>query len=362
MENKRKYGLDIVRILAMVLITAIHFVAYSGIMQVPHLTDYNRVLLSVVSALFTPAVNLFVLITGYFSCEKKLNGKRLFSLWIQVFSVGLVLTAVGALFLKQPFGIVTLLKTVFPLSTMHYWFFTMYILLMLFSPLINLFINALTQQQHKWLCIAGFFVICVFFVSNPFFNAQYYVADARGFVWLCYIYMLGAGFKKYGWELSRKKSLLGICLAWGALTVLKFFQMDQIASAKFLDGNSVLPFLFSLFLFFFFKSIEIKASVGQKLISWLSSCSFLVYVLQEHDMIREWYWHLFNIPRYADSPGLILTLLLSLLALWPIALLLQWLFRLITPFIDALYEKGSALVRKALSVWKKKTTKGTTDH
>ena len=185
MKSKRLYGLDILRIMAMLSITAIHYVAYSGIMQESGLIVGNKVFLSSVSALFVGAVNLFVLITGYFSCEKNLNIKRLIDLELQVVFVGIITLLIGVFALQQPFRLTALIKTLFPTSSMHYWFFTMYIVLMSISPLINAGINRLTEKQYKYICIAGIFILCIFFVSNPFINAQYYVADARGIVCRC---------------------------------------------------------------------------------------------------------------------------------------------------------------------------------
>ena len=148
--NKRQYGLDFLRIIAMLLITAFHYVAYSQVLYNPDLTGFNQVLFSCVSALFGCAVNLFVLITGYFSCEKKINFKRMLMLWVHVVLVGIVLLAIATIFLEQPFKITTLIKTLFPVSTMHYWFFTMYVLLVFASPIINLLLSHLAERQHKY--------------------------------------------------------------------------------------------------------------------------------------------------------------------------------------------------------------------
>ena len=350
MKKNRQYGLDILRVMAMLLITAIHYIAYSGIVDVSELTGYNRIFLSCVSALFVAAVNLFILITGYFSCEKKINVKRLFTLWISTVLAGIILLAVGVLILKQPFGMVTLIKTILPFSTMHYWFFTMYVLLMIASPLLNILIDHLTQHQHKVVCVIGFFLISVFLVSNPFINAQYYIADARGIVWLSYLYIIGAGFKKYSWSLTRWKNILGICMVYVLLVILQLFQVSHIGNCQLLDSNSVLPFLLSLLLFSLFKSIDIKCSVSQKVVSSLSSCSFLVYILQEHDIIRFWYWDFFKIPSYAASPLLFVNFLISLLALWPIALLLQCLFNVITPGITFIYTRVDSLMQKLFKI------------
>lgn len=347
MKN-RQYGLDILRIMAMLLITAIHYVAYSGVTAAPNLTDYNRVFISCIGGLFVAAVNLFVLITGYFSCEKNINFKRIFVLWVQVVALGVVLDVIGSLLLEQPLGITTLLKTVFPISTMHYWFFTMYVLLMLVSPIINILISCLTERQHATVCIGGFLLISILFVSNPFINSQLYVADARGIVWFVYLYIVGAGFKKYAWRLKRWKNILGVCAVYLINVVLQFFEISSIKNCQLLDGNSVFPFALSVLLFCLFKDIDVKHKISKWVISAFSACSFLIYILQEHDLIRAWYWNLFDIPSYASSPYLFVGFIISILALWPIALIVQYLFNFVNPAIVFVYTKIEGIIKKIL--------------
>ena len=253
MKNKRLYGLDILRIFSMVLITVIHYIAYSGIMYQSSLAIYNKVILSVFSGISVVAVNVFVLITGYFSCAKKLNIKRIATLWVHVFVIGIIVTIIAALLLNQQMSITIILKTVFPLSTMHYWFFTMYFVLMLVSPLINYSISNLNEKQHKTICITGFFIICVFFVSNPFINNLYYTASPRGIVWLVYLYFVGAGIRKYEWKLSLKAGLFAAVCILTVVCILKFFKKESIGNIILLEANGVLPFLLSVIIFNLFK-------------------------------------------------------------------------------------------------------------
>lgn len=351
MQKERQLGLDILRIISMLLITVIHYIAYSGVEQNSNITTYNKIILAALGGLATVAVNIFVLITGYFQCEKKLNFKRIFFLWVQVLLTGYIAFLLAMLFFKQPFSLTSLIKTLLPLMTMHYWFFTMYVILMLISPFINVFLNTITTRQHKLLCLCGFLLITVMFVSNPFINSQYYLADARGVVWLIYLYIVGAAFKKMEYRISKKFAIISSVLILSVIVILKYFDVENISNSLLLNGNSILPFLLSVLLFGFFKDVSMKNSLGvtKKALTKLSSCAFLVYIVQENDMLRTWYWNLFSINQYANSPWLFLNLLLSLLALWPIALLLNFLFNLISPMVNSVYDKLSDIVIKCLS-------------
>ena len=58
-------------------------------------------------------------------------------------------------------------------------------------------------------------------------------------------------------------------------------------------------------------------------------------------MLRAWYWNLFSINLYASSSNMIVNLMVSLFALWPIALFIQGVFEKLLPFFDAVYNKAT---------------------
>ena len=82
-DTHRCSGLDLLRIFSMLLITAIHFVVYSKIMESDALTGFNRAWLAGVESIMCVGVNSFAMITGYFECEKHARGERLFALWFR---------------------------------------------------------------------------------------------------------------------------------------------------------------------------------------------------------------------------------------------------------------------------------------
>lgn len=85
--NKQRYsGIDIIRILSMVMITSIHFICYShvnsSINDIPH---FNKVFIHVLQVFNKDFINLFVMISGYLLCTKTDTLKRIIPLWMKVF-------------------------------------------------------------------------------------------------------------------------------------------------------------------------------------------------------------------------------------------------------------------------------------
>ena len=62
------------------------------------------------------------------------------------------------------FSIKTCIKQSFPILTYEYWFIVMYILLLLISPLLNIIINNIKQEEYKTLIKLALF--CFFHYSK----------------------------------------------------------------------------------------------------------------------------------------------------------------------------------------------------
>lgn len=338
-QDSRLYGLDVLRIISMLLITIIHFCAYSLIMYDQNITTINHVFMSLMYTMSVVAVNAFVMITGYFQCDKKMNYKRIFALWFDVVTVSVLLFGIMLIINKGQFTPMQLIKSVFPVSTGHWWFLSAYLVLCLASPLLNALIQSLNQKSHFMVCVFGFLILSCFYVSNPFITSTTYVGSSRGMIWFFYLYVLAAYFKKHPFNIKRVWLLLTGSVCYAVLTVLIYLNKHQVLQAELTANNSVLAFIFTVCVFLFFKSLNVKKLETKKVISLLSVSSFFVYIIQEHEMVRYWFWELFDIPNHVRDWYLPLILIFSVLILWPFAILLGKLLKLLDPLKSLLYNK-----------------------
>lgn len=69
MKQPRNCAFDIARIVAMFLIVSSHFLGHGGFAN--NMTGANFVFGRILTSLFNPSVNLFVLIGAYFTCTSK---------------------------------------------------------------------------------------------------------------------------------------------------------------------------------------------------------------------------------------------------------------------------------------------------
>ena len=348
--ESRQYGLELLRIISFLLITAVHYLGYSNILGNNNILLGNYVFLTIVKVFSFNAVNIFILITGFFQCNKKLNTQKIFLLLAKTLFLTISIFCISFLFPEADFRIGAI-KSFLPISSFHYWFLISYLLLYLLSPFINIVIHHTNRLQHLLLCVIGGAVIFVYFLMNPFPKAEIYLGNHRGICWFVYLYLCGAYFQKY--QISKRITRL---LPWVTVVVFSmtfciyYFKSDLLNHLLSKHEHYLLPFILSICFFYMFKNLQINNSVLQKIVTELSACSFFVYLIQEHEMVRHWLWRAWHINSYANSSVLILHFFVSLLSLWPVAYLFHKLFQcFFQTFFTAIYKKAETFVCKKIN-------------
>ena len=341
----RLYGLDLLKILSMVLITVIHFIDWANILEMRDISLVNKAIFSFCYALTTVSVNSFVMITGYFQTDKSVNFKRVFSLWINVIIVA-VLLLLGMVLLRQPVGKMNVIKTVFPMLTVNYWFLSSYIVLCIASPFLNILIKNMDKHKHSLLCIVGFLLICVYYTTNPFITEMIYVGHPRGILWFCYLYFVAAYIKKYDINIKKGMLINLIIILIFIMSVITMFDARKIGNINLLGNYAILPFLCSVLVFLLFKSFTISGTWLKNTIVELAECSFYVYIIQEHDVVRSWYWSLFTAFENGQDFKIIVAFLSSLVVLWPAAFIINKILKLFKPMVDKMYLMGEKMIIK----------------
>ena len=83
-KEERNIGLDVLRILAMIMIVVLHYLGKGELLKEQN-TDYlNHVIYWFCECLCIIAVNCYVLISGYFLVKSDFKIKKFLNLWGQV--------------------------------------------------------------------------------------------------------------------------------------------------------------------------------------------------------------------------------------------------------------------------------------
>ena len=260
----------------MLLIILSHFEGHGG--WIYNMTGYNYVVAKLLQSLFRPSVNLFVMISAYFGCTRELKSiqwKKIGKLYLQLQFYNLLLFAIFLGTGTIKFDIMWLIDTLFPLARGKYWFFSAYVFMMLASPLLNVLIKRLGRKQHFILCIAiAFLAVCQSYV----FGTMIPLSGGYSGVWFCMLYIITAYIRKYNISFKNKIAAFACSIAYLAIVATGYFMNF---------GYSDFPTLFaSIFIFLVFKALKIKNVHISKIICFLSSLTFGVYLIHDSSEMR----------------------------------------------------------------------------
>lgn len=363
----RNASLDLLKCLSMLMVVALH--ATNESMGIANMSfspprDIKWIFSFLIRAFAFVAVDCFVLITGYFMCKSKFSYKKIIKLWITVFtySFGLYFLLCVVPFASTTFSLSNVLKNAFPFAHKQYWFFTSYLTLYIVSPFINKFLNSCTKSQHKTVLIVllVLFVIIPSFVDDTFDTRSGYSA-----CWFIVLYISAAYIRNFGLPKLHYGSIYFVLslLAFGTklLNEIAYNSFLKSFFSHFLNYNSIVIYLASISLFMFFLNRNIPGDKPvSKAIIKVSSLSFGVYLLHEHEYMRPIIWN--KLVRLCDYQNntikFIGVMIASIIIIFIAGIAVEWLrssvYKLVEPFIfkftdnikDKLEPKFNQLINK----------------
>lgn len=298
MEKVRDSRFELLRIIAITIIVLYHFSMHTSGEALQALS-VNQIIYSLYHIGGKLGVDLFVLITGYFSIRSTFRLKKIVDLEFHVLfytllflAVYLVCVVVGVL----PFSLKMVVRSVLPVSFNAYWFVTAYIGMFLFSPFINVMVSRLSMRQYMFLLAAG---SVVFTLIPTFFVQRQLVNDLLFFI---YMYLLG-GFIRIYWEkLDNKFSAAFLRGAVVLLTLILWLSAVVLTVAathvKAVNGHEYyFHFEYStpvlLLALAIIMLIAKQKPYKNKMINQIAKMTFGVYLIQSNPIIATymlWEW------------------------------------------------------------------------
>ncbi len=300
--KKRVVSIELLRMLAMMMVVMLHYLDKGGVL--PALTGEmgpNGYVAWGLESLSIVAVNVYMLISGYFLVESKFKPGRLVELLCQVLFytilVPVVLLAAGVI-RPDYFNLYHILRDVLPVQMEQYWFITAYVIMYLFGPVLSTAAKAMKQEQLKSVVIA---LLLFFSVSKTILPVELAIDKAgNDGIWFLCVFLMAAYIRLYGIPFFEggKGTFRGLlcylagsagifCLAFAVRMVyLKTGSLDHFIIVGF-DYNHVLNLLAAVGLFYGFLQIKIS-SEGKfaKVVYALAPYSLGVYLLHEQIELR----------------------------------------------------------------------------
>ncbi|MBR5116670.1 MAG: acyltransferase family protein, partial [Lachnospiraceae bacterium] len=197
--RRRDANFELLRILAMFMVIVLHYLAHGGLLpEADEPLSRDTITGSILESFCIAAVNVWVLISGYFLSRTGVSLKRLFKVILEVWFYTIIITSVMILTgngIAVRGGVYGILEAFLPISSEHYWFATAYVFMFLFSPLLNKGVIVLSRRQLKYTIIGLLFW---FSIIKSFVPVALATDDhGYGFGWFLVLYLIAAYMRKY---------------------------------------------------------------------------------------------------------------------------------------------------------------------
>ena len=232
---------------------------------------------------FMVSVNVFILISGYWSIN--LKPERLIQLEWQTFfysvSIFLLMVALGCHIIQPMKDFMYFL----PILCNEYWFITCYMVLCLLSPLLNDFANTMTAEKFKQLLLLFFPFIYLWPTFSFLVNAGQFISDAGyGIINFCYLYMLGRYLHCH--HLARHNFHYYFSLYFLSCIMLNLVQLGiswllGFEFTSFYSYNTLFVFFSAVMLFLAFSKLDFTSHW----INWLAAPCLVVYLIHKHSLV-----------------------------------------------------------------------------
>lgn len=275
--NERNYGIDLLRIVAMIMVILIHSYGYGGLSY--NAFGANHYTSKLIYTFCEGAVNCFALISGFVGYKAKHKFSNIFYLIIQVAFWAILLTTIYKFRYPSEVENSEFVFCAFPFVHTQYWYFRAYFCVFLFIPFMNLLIDKTTRNQANFLIITIFIVFSV--IPTYFSYDAFILNNGLSPLWIALLYIVGAYLSKYNFnEKYKKKYLLLVFLICITITYLwDLFSNDDFMFLKKLTlYTSPTLVIGSICLVLLFSKIKI-GSISKKIVKFFTPLTFSVYII-----------------------------------------------------------------------------------
>ena len=297
--HRRIASYELLRIIAMFMVIVLHYVSQTQSLAVPgtELTP-TRMMGGLLESFCIVAVNVYVLISGYFLTEAQYKVARLVRLLAQILFYSLLIPLAMACLHMTIYGrgVWKMAEYFLPVSMEHYWFASAYVLMYLFAPLLNAAVHRMSRLQLKSVII----LLLIFFCGIKSISPVQLSTDRMGydFGWFLCLYLLAAYIRLYDIPRFDHPLKAGLTYVISCLLIYglhiglhlmneKTGQLQYYATVPF-HYNSFLCLVASIGFFYLFKFVHLDDNrLPGILATAVAPFTFGVYLIHEHVDIRD---------------------------------------------------------------------------
>lgn len=321
--TQRQSNIELLRVISMFMVLLGHYYVLSYF-DSGNTISFNLLGMQFLGAWSKVAVDIFVIITGYFLVNQIFRWNKVLKLLSCTYFWGIIILLLGfvlGLSIKTDY----IYKSIFPLTPLN-WFARSYLLLYVSIPLFNKIINSVSKAQLGQIII----VLTTIFYTVPtlistFISGGGYLTSYFTFG---IMYMIGAYIRKYGDEKLDKLSIYAGIVSIILILVSILWNDIHMYDGRYImylahKGNSVLGLLSAIGIFTVFKNKKISYS---PIINTVASTTFAVYLIHNNPIISDWLWNtVIQANNYFSSPFFLLHMLSITSLIFVLCSVLEWM-------------------------------------
>lgn len=286
MKNKN-YNIELIRIIAMIMILTLHCNLFSA--KVVWSLDTKNMFFTIMEFISIVAVNLYVLISGFFLINSKFSLKKIINLEIIVVFYSVIIYLLLMMNGYINWNIRDFSRMFFPIINSNYWFYTCYVVLYILMPIIKKIYILLKESSKEKITIIILVIITSILPSINPVNNQLNLDSGYNYMWFITLVFLGAYIRENEFKIKTYKLLLMFIMVL-IFQLIIYYNIKKITALSLFgywhsflySYNNTLVLINSLLLFILINKIRIKKNYTKKIIGFFSASTFSVYLIHIH--------------------------------------------------------------------------------
>lgn len=306
-KTKRQSGIELLRIIAMVMIIFLHLYEYGHLHEASKAAgNIDGALVTFVWSFCRAPVDVFIMISGYFMITSKFDIKKTIRRGGKVYGAmifySIVLSVIFFIYDPSLININSVISTFTPLLSKTWYFLSNYLIILLLSPFINKMLVSLSKKHYLYFMGIVFVAMSLWStlaeidgISNVISIKKIvdpYMGKSLGGFLLMYI--IGGYLRLFVKQKpAEKRSLnfkyLGI---FALLCVCDFLLCIVFPQYKPVFGmfNNPIVLAESAALILFFRDFTFSS----KFVNTIAGTTLGIYAIHENPYVRDWLWRVFD--------------------------------------------------------------------
>lgn len=302
----RDSGIELLRIILMLQVIYLHISFYGKYSTVNiNMGGIHELVCWLQETLSRCPVYVYILISGYFSVTSKATMKTIWPKAKKIYSSAIFYSLVIT-FLLLVTGLANvsasnIIKSFFPLTSRTWYFISVYLLVLVLSPVVNTALTRLSKEDYKILLVVLFFLFSLWqFAANyePInkvisVNSVIEATKGRGLYGFLFMYIIGGYIRLHVKHAEKPQwKYLALYFGFAILDVVLVYAVRGVPILEYYSkivnsNNAPIAIIQGVCLFMFFRSVHFKS----KFINKIASHNLGVYMIHEHWLMRKVIWN-----------------------------------------------------------------------